>query len=73
MICNRDILFEEKCTECEKKFLVIATTANGGEDLFLCFDTEQEAKEVWNSIEATNEYLGTKTRPKTAILLHPEK
>lgn len=68
-ICECDPF--NKCPDCESRYLLTATRANDGYDLFYCFSTREEMERVYNIIESTNEFMGESFRPKSAIRFHP--
>ena len=61
----------DKCPDCEKRYLMTVETATRDNDHFYCYDTREEMDEAYNQVEKTNEYMGTKYAPCTAIRFCP--
>lgn len=62
----------DPCPECPRKWLVQPDTTDGEQEFF-CFDTEAEARACYEQIESTNEYMGLRFQPKSAVLLAPKE
>ena len=60
------------CEDCGKKWIVQPDTLDG-RPVFLCFDTEREARTVYEHIERYDQYAGIQFKRKSAVLLAPKE
>ena len=74
MICSKFMYGDEPCKECRRRWLIVAELATvSAEDVYFCFDSEDEARKVYAHLERSCCYLGYTIRKKSAILFKPKE
>ena len=70
MLCSKDV-FIEPCKNCKSKYVVIADSAETGEELYFCYEEKEQAVANKDHCEQFNDIEGIPTVPRTSILLVP--